>query len=213
MTSLEGGLPAGEIQITTPQHEYRPLKLGLAGPHQVTNAIGAVRLMESLTEFGVPIAPRAIVDGLTTVTWPGRLDLVQSQNTGTILFDAAHNPAAATTLAAFLRETYPEGLPLVIGAMRDKDTDGMARALLLCATHIVCTTPETPRAMPAHELAARTRRLGGAATVTMEPNPWQAVTAAWRHADTVCVTGSIFLVGQLLATAEARGGTRKQGSG
>jgi len=202
-----------ELRLTTPRQTYPSFRLGLAGAHQVSNAIGAVRLLEELADVGLPVATDAVVRGLAGVEWPGRLDVVRVGTEGALLFDAAHNPAAAATLAAFLRETYPKGLPLVIGVMRGKDTEGMARALLPCATHVVCTTPETPRAVPAHELAARVQRLGGATPVTMEPDPWQAVTAAWRHADTVCVTGSIFLVGQLLATAEARGGTRKQGSG
>jgi dihydrofolate synthase/folylpolyglutamate synthase len=200
-----------ELRLTTSRQTYPSFRLGLAGAHQVSNAIGAVRLLEELADVGLPVATDAIVRGLARVEWPGRLDVVRVGTEGAVLFDAAHNPAAAATLAAFLREAYPEGLPLVIGAMRDKDTDGIATALLPCATHIVCTAPETPRAVPAHELAARIQRLGGATPVTAEPDPWQAVTAAWRHAGTVCVTGSIFLVGQLLVTAEARGGTRRQG--
>ena len=202
VTAADEGLTAGEIQITTPHHEYRPLKLGLAGPHQVTNAIGAVRLMESLTEFGVPIAPRAIVDGLTTVTWPGRLDLVQSQNTGTILFDAAHNPAAAVTLSAYLRNTFPNGLPIVLSIMDDKDVDGIVLALLPNATRIVCTAPVTPRAVPPAELTTRVRRLAGSLPVATATDPLDAIKTIRRGADTVCVTGSIFLVGELLAAIE-----------
>ncbi len=202
VTAADGELTAGEIQITTPQHVYRPLKLGLAGPHQVTNAIGAVRLMESLTEFGVRIAPGAIVDGLTSVTWPGRLDLVQSRNTGTILFDAAHNPAAAVTLSAHLRNTFPGGLPIVLSIMDDKDVDGIVLALLPNATRIVCTAPVTPRAIPAAELATRVRRLAGSLPVATAADPLDAIKTIRRGADTVCVTGSIFLVGELLAATE-----------
>ena len=196
------GVTAGEIQITTPQHAYPPLKLGLAGRHQVTNAIGAVRLMESLTEFGIPIAPEAIVDGLTTVTWPGRLDLVQSRNTGTVLLDVAHNPAAAATLSAYLRNAFPGGLPIVLSVMDDKDVDGIVLALLPNATRIVCTAAATARAIPPAELATRVRQLAGSLPVTAATDPLDAVKMIRRGADTVCVTGSIFLVGELLATTE-----------
>ena len=204
---------ATELQLTTPRQAYPRFRLGLAGAHQVSNAIGAVRLLEELSDVGLPVAPDAIVSGLTHVEWPGRLDLVHVGNEGAILFDAAHNPAAAITFAAFLRETYPEGLPLVVGAMDDKDTDGIISALLPCATEIICTAPETPRAVPPRELAARVRRLNGRTPVTAESNPWKAVAAAWRHGNTVAVTGSIFLVGEVLSTAEARGATRRRSGG
>ena len=202
VTAADGGLTAGKIKITTPQHAYRPLQLGLAGAHPVTHALGAVRLMESLTEFGVPIAPGAIVNGLTTVTWPGRLDLVQSRNAGTILFDAAHNPAAAVTLSAYLRNTFPGGLPIVLSVMDDKDVDGIVLALLPNATRIICTAPVTPRAIPPAELATRVRRLAGSLPVAAAMDPLDAIRTIRRGADTVCVTGSIFLVGELLAATE-----------
>ena len=116
---------------------------------------------------------------------------------------------AAATLAVFIRETYPHGLPLVIGAMADKDTDGIMSALRPAATEFICTASETPRAVPPSELAARVRRLAGGIPVTEEANPWRAVTAAWRRHTTVCVTGSLFLVGQVLSTAESKGATRR----
>jgi dihydrofolate synthase/folylpolyglutamate synthase len=165
--------------------------------------------LEELSDVGLPVASEAIVSGLSGVEWPGRLDLVEVEPHGTILFDAAHNPAAAATLAVFIRETYPHGLPLVIGAMADKDTDGIMSALRPAATEFICTASETPRAVPPSELAARVRRLAGGIPVTEEANPWRAVTAAWRRHTTVCVTGSLFLVGQVLSTAESKGATRR----
>ena len=197
-----------ELQLTTPRRRYPPFRLGLAGAHQVSNAVGATRLLEELSSVGLPVASDAIVRGLIGVDWPGRLDLVQMEHDGAILFDAAHNPAAAATLATFMRETYPEGVPFVLGAMADKDIDAIVTTLLPSATAFVCTASKTPGVVPSGELAARVRRVAGTTPVADEPDPWQAVVAAWRRHKTVCVTGSIFLVGQVLATAEARGASR-----
>ncbi|MDA1094865.1 MAG: Mur ligase family protein [Acidobacteria bacterium] len=197
-----------EIQLTTPRRTYPSFRLGLAGAHQVANAMGAVRLLEELASSGLPVPADAIVSGLSGVDWPGRLDLVQMGPDGAILFDAAHNPAAAATLAAFVRETYPDRLPFVVGAMPDKDIEGMIATLAPCATAFVCTATQTHGLVPSSELAARVRRVAGATPVQDEPDPWQAVVAGWRRHPTICVTGSIFLVGQLLAMTEAGGGTR-----
>ena len=188
------------IQITTPRHAYPRFRLGLAGAHQISNAIGAVRLLESLGDAGMPVSPDAIVSGLSHVVWPGRLDLVKTGEDET-LFDAAHNPAAACTLAAYLHDVFPGGLPIVLGVMDDKDVDGIVSALLPHATRIVCTAPATPRAIPPAELAARVRRLAGPMPVTDIVHPGDALAAARREAGTVCVTGSIFLVGELLSAS------------
>jgi dihydrofolate synthase/folylpolyglutamate synthase len=164
--------------------------------------------LEELSGVGLPVASEAIVSGLSGVEWPGRLDLVEVEPHGAILFDAAHNPAAAATLAAFIRKTYPRGLPLVVGAMADKDTDGIIAALRPAATEFICTASETPRAVPPSELAASVRRVAGGIPVTEEADPWHAVAAGWKRDTTVCVTGSLFLVGQVLSTAESLGATR-----
>lgn len=191
-----------EIQVTTPQCAYPSFRLGLVGAHQVSNATGAIRLLEALSDMGVPVGADAIVTGLSTVVWPGRLELVRVDDRGTILLDAAHNPAAAAALSTYLRATFPTGLPIVLGAMRDKDVDGIVGALIPCATRFVCTASDTPRAVPAIELAEGVRRRAGATPVTADSTPWHAVEAAWRGSRTVCVTGSIVLVGEVRSALE-----------
>ncbi|MCH7747242.1 MAG: bifunctional folylpolyglutamate synthase/dihydrofolate synthase [Acidobacteria bacterium] len=191
-----------EILVTTPRRAYPSFRLGLAGNHQVSNATGVIRLLEALSDMGVPIDADAIVTGLSTVVWPGRLELVQVGNRGAILLDAAHNPAAAAALSTYLRATYPAGLPIVLAVMRDKDIDGIVGALAPCATRFVCTAPDTPRAVAASELAGQVRRRAGSTPVTADSTPWQAVEAAWRGSRTVCVTGSVVLVGEVLSAID-----------
>ena len=201
--ALLGGRP--EIRVTTPRCAYPSFRLGLVGAHQVSNATGAIRLLEALSDMGVPVSADAIVTGLSTVVWPGRLELVRVGDRGAILLDAAHNPAAAAALSTYVRATFPAGLPVVFGVMSDKDVDGIVAALTPCATRFVCTAPDTPRAVAASDLAERVRRLAGATPVTTDRTPWHAVEAAWRGSRTVCVTGSIFLVGEVLSAIERSG--------
>ena len=202
-----------EITVTTSRRAYPPFRLGLAGAHQVSNATGAIRLLEVLSDTGVPVGGDAIVTGLSTVVWPGRLELVRVGDRGAILFDAAHNPAAAAALSTYLRTTFPTGLPIVLGAMSDKDVDGIVAALAPCATRFVCTAPDTPRAIPADALAARVRQRAGSTPVSADRTPRRAVEAAWRGSKTVCVTGSIFLVGELLSATATLSRRSSQRSG
>jgi dihydrofolate synthase/folylpolyglutamate synthase len=201
-SSFEGGRAVLDLQ--TPSDRYQTLRLALRGRHQIQNAVVAVRLLEALRSGGVAIPHRAIVDGLATVSWPGRLQVVDVDPTRHLLLDAAHNPAGARSLVAYLAEMHPARLPLVFGAMRDKDVDQMLTLLLPHVSSVVTTQSKTPRAKPADELAAVVRQLDPVMPIDVIPTPAAAVAKAWTRSDTVCVAGSIFLVGEVLAGLPGR---------
>ena len=187
-----------EVTLTTPRATYGPLELSLRGRHQAVNAAVAVRLLEELGSRGGPPASHdAIVAALTGTRWPGRLELVEVAPGRRVLMDAAHNVAAAGALAAYLREAYPEGLPLVLGVMADKDAAGLAAALVPVASRVLTTTVPGGRALGADALAAVVRRAAPELEVASVPGPRAALEAAWRDAHTTCVAGSIHLLGEL----------------
>jgi dihydrofolate synthase / folylpolyglutamate synthase len=188
------------LDLTTPARRYPCMRLALRGRHQAANAIVAVRLLEELPALGLEVAEAAIVAGLTEVRWPGRLDLVEIDNRRRVLFDSAHNPAGARALAEYLRETYPGGLPIVFGAMRDKDAAAMIGLLAPHATRFVFTEPPNPRAAAARVLAGLASQHAGMVPVEIEPDPRAALERAFRAGPLVVVAGSIFLVGKLLSS-------------
>ncbi len=171
------------------------MPLSLPGDHQRANAAVALALLETIdadTTLGLRVGADAMRAGLTTATWPGRLETFEAWGCRVIL-DAAHNPAGARALATFLRNTEPHGVTLVFGAMQDKAIASMLEALAPVADAIVCATAPTPRAAPAAELARTAAELGLRAESIADP------IAAVRHAcaagRTVVVAGSIFLIG------------------
>jgi dihydrofolate synthase/folylpolyglutamate synthase len=171
------------------------IPLSLAGAHQRANAAVALRLLELLDadpSIGLPVGPAARRAGLSTAVWPGRLETIDCGDCRIVL-DAAHNPAGARALADYLRATWPRGVTLVFGAMKDKAVEEMLAALAPVVRRIVCTTPPTPRAMAADELAASARRLG--IDVLTVADPVDAVEDACRRDRLVVVAGSIFLIG------------------
>ena len=186
------------IRLTTPMREYGWVTLGLRGDHQVPNALVAVRLLEEL-ERQLPVTRASIVAGLRDVRWPGRLQMVEVPGGRRVLLDAAHNPAGAWALASYLKREFPEPLPIVFGALRDKDVPLMLKALLPAASAMVMTRPDTPRAHTPEELAAMARKLAPRATIDLQPDPARALAHAWTHCPVVCAAGSIFLIGDLLA--------------
>jgi dihydrofolate synthase / folylpolyglutamate synthase len=122
-----------------------------------------------------------------------------------IVIDVAHNPAGAWALRAALSEQY-EDRPLifVFGAMRDKAISEMTEILFPLAERVIATRPENPRAASPEEIrqaAART-----AVEVEMMEDVKLAVERARVLAgvgSVVVVTGSIYLVGEVMSAVGA----------
>jgi dihydrofolate synthase / folylpolyglutamate synthase len=192
------------LELVTPDRAYPPIRLALRGRHQVENAIVAVRLLEELARAGPGVGADAIASGLAGARWPGRLDLREVAPGRRLLLDAAHNPAGARVLAAYLREFHGGPLPIVFGIMKDKDVSGTLAALLPLAAPLVLTRPLTDRALPLDALERAARHLG--ANVVVDGDPAAAVERALSLAPLACVAGSIFLVGDVLASLDKAGG-------
>lgn len=184
------------VRIVTPDGTYGPLTLSLRGHHQVGNALVAVRLLEIVRGSGFHALTRpAIERGLANAEWPGRLEEIFVTGNRKVILDAAHNVQGAEALARYLAERYQERPVLVVSVMRDKDVDGILRALLPVTSSVIATTAPSPRALDAVELGARAAALSGRHDVHVDPDPRRAVERALSLGPTVCVAGSIFLVG------------------
>ena len=129
---------------------------------------------------------------------PGRFELVaRSPDT---IYDGAHNPDGIRVLAAEL-PALAAGRRLVacVSVLEDKDAGAMLGALAAHCAALVLTQAANPRAVPAAELAASVPE--GACEVLVEPDPHAALAAARAaagEAGVVVVTGSLYLLADLL---------------
>ena len=188
-----------EIDLATPLRTYGRVRLGLRGRHQVDNAIAAVRLLEALSSDGLfTVPPDAIRTALEDVSWPARLELMQWHG-HELLIDGAHNPAGARALAAYLREAYGRGLPIVVGIMRDKKVEELIGALAPAASHFVFTAPATGRAATPEELLTAATRVAPDVPAITRAQPSEALTHAMSLGDPVVVAGSLYLAGEIRA--------------
>jgi dihydrofolate synthase/folylpolyglutamate synthase len=185
------------MRLRTPAHDYGHVELAFAGAHQVHNAVVAVRIIEQLFTRGVNVPPPAVVEGLASVRWPGRLDRRTLSDGREALLDAAHNPAGAAALASYLVERG-EKPPMVFAAMRDKDTSGMLRALTPAVSAVVVTRTSNPRSADPIALADAVRAIAPGLPVVAHDSPTDALAAAWALAPRIVVAGSIFLLGDVL---------------
>jgi dihydrofolate synthase/folylpolyglutamate synthase len=198
------------VAIETSRGRYGPLTLALRGDHQVGNAVVATRLLEAAAAAGVRVTAAHIEAGLSLAQWPARLEFIPVDDRRRVLLDSAHNAEGAAALAAYLQRWHPWRPPLVVGIMRDKDVQDILLPLLPLTSHVIATAADTPRALPAEELATRVRAaaerlgLGTTLTIDVEADPLLAVDRALATADLVCVAGSIFLVGPLREQLRSR---------
>jgi dihydrofolate synthase / folylpolyglutamate synthase len=213
---LEARIPdfAGQL----PQHFYRyPLQVlgeeilvetALTGRHQLRNVALAVASGVELSQQGfVRITPKSIEQGIRETRWPGRFQTVPARaGWPEIVIDVAHNPAGAWALRAALSERY-ENRPLIFifAAMRDKAISEMTEILFPLAERVIATRPDNPRAASPEEIQHAAARTG--VEIEAVDNVPQAVERARALAapnNVVVITGSIYLVGELMQTIGAK---------
>ena len=175
--------------------------LPLSGAHQAVNAGVAGLACEVLQPDGHHLPPGVLKDGLEQVNWPARVELIGTQPWEVI--DCAHNQASMRALMQALRRGLQwDRMIVVLGASRDKSVEAMAQELE-AADHVMLTEAALSRAMPVEILEERTAAFWRAHDAII--SPIEALCRARELAgprDLICVTGSIFLLGDLLEAGE-----------
>ncbi len=187
------------VSLRTERADYGTLRLALRGRHQLVNASVAVALAEALAAEGFPFEPSSIVAGLETAEHAGRLELDASR-VPPLLFDGAHNPAGALALRRYLDEFVAPPVTLVFGAMRDKALKEIGAALFPAAARLVLTSPDHPRAASVEELLSAVPVPASSSTISLAPSSADALRLALAQTPpggTICVTGSLYLVGEV----------------
>ncbi|AMM22338.1 dihydrofolate synthase [Frondihabitans sp. PAMC 28766] len=189
---------------------YDEIALPMFGRHQAQNAAVAIAAVESFLGNGSqPLDAEILSAGLAAASSPGRLQILSTDPT--ILVDAAHNPHGAKSLADALGEYFSfDRVVAVLAVLEDKDAGGIIRALAPVVEQFVITQTDSERAIAADDLAALAVGIVGPDRVIVETNVVSALGSARDLADDaerggVVVTGSITLVGEVIALTEEDG--------
>jgi len=208
------GLRDGRQMAQIDDHEFA---LGLLGSHQIDNAACAVEALwqircrdpepfESGPDYCL-ISDERIARGLETTTWPGRFEIISEKPL--IVLDGAHNPAGMAKLVetwrAFLASRKIDApAHLVFATVADKDISEMAQLLRPLAKQVSLVRLANERTADPAKLAESFSGL----PCTLFPS----VTDWWRkmeQLDPACpvlITGSLFLVGEMLARRQGVAG-------
>jgi len=170
------------------------------GRHQRENAATALGLAELLCECGFRIGDEHIRRGLASVKWPGRIQTVAESPE--VIVDGAHNPASVAVLVDVLAGLPKKKTVFVFGVAADKAVASMLTLLARHGDEFIFTRTGNPRAAEPEELKAMLAEIDPAKCARTFDRPADALEAATSRAapdHRICVTGSMYLAGDVLA--------------
>ena len=199
----------------------------LEGDYQRWNAATAVLVVRLLdgncraaasrqagpaTSAGPTITDATIDRGLANVSWPGRWQRL-SVGGRSVILDASHNPEGAEMLERSLQRLVAgtgRKPVIVAGALGEFRARALLEVVLKYARELHLVTPQQARATPAETMLAMVplaaRHLVRTSTLDrIFPNATTCTLGG--PGDTVVVTGSIYLLGEVLERLEPARGT------
>lgn len=175
---------------------YENVEVSMPGEHQVMNACTALAAIEVLRKNSIIDVTRdSVGEGMKAAFQPGRFEIIRRDTP--VLLDGAHNREGMESLVKAADDVFeaPDALT-VIGILADKAVDDMLDMAVYLGDDFIVTEPDSPRRMPASELAAKLEARGK--RVETIPDPGEAAREALRRSgdyDLVIVAGSLYLIG------------------
>lgn len=168
-------------------------KLSLLGQRAVENALTALTTMAALG-----FDPSLYLKSLSQVNWPGRMQKIKWPGAGCpVYLSGDHNPQGIQSLVEILKNFSWENLFLVIGIGVDKEADEMLSELLkLKNSQLYLTvTPFKGRLLDQYPetITAKAQFKNENPVITL-----QKAAEAASEKDLIVVTGSLYLVGEIL---------------
>ncbi len=134
------------------------LNIPLLGAYQPRNAAVALTAAEFISGMGCKISEEALRSGLGSVKWRGRFELLAADPI--VIYDGAHNLQGMTAAVESIKMYFSGKAVLLMGVMRDKDYENMAKIIAPYVKEAFTVTPDNPRSLPADRLAACFEELG-----------------------------------------------------
>lgn len=200
--AAERGAPLTAVQDVYGDDLAGYPETNLEGDYQRWNAATATLAARALAPRW-QITPAVIAEGLAHVDWPGRWQRVRVDGRPMIL-DASHNPEGAQVLDANLGKvaTATGRAPIVItGVLGEARARPLLEAIARHAAEIHFVVPQQPRACTWAQLeallpASYRGRVHRSTVGELFPAPDRC--AVGGPGDTVVVTGSIYLLGEVM---------------
>jgi len=198
-------LSGQKVKVETAGGSHGTMTLPLLGKYQLENLVTVAAVIEYLNNASpLVVDEEAFKAGVQGVRWPGRCQVLSTEPV--VLLDVAHNPNAARSLAESLKDLFRgRKIGLVTSLLADKDCRGFMSALAPLVGRCWAVAIHNERAKPLPELIACMRESGMQVTgAELLPAIDEAKAWARENNGVVCIAGSLFLAGEVLAAAGNR---------
>ncbi|RJP82956.1 MAG: bifunctional folylpolyglutamate synthase/dihydrofolate synthase [Desulfobacteraceae bacterium] len=189
---------------------WENLRTSLQGRHQIENAAIALSACEVLQMgYGkhpsVAIPVDTIRKGLLTTKWPGRLEKIM--DSPLVILDGAHNLSAVENLSRYMEEELSERkITLVAGILGDKSYEAMLGNLLPHCTRVILTRSKIDRALdPLMMKPVAEKYISDVQIVNDVGEAVQHALKTVPKDEVICISGSLYVVGEARAFFESRG--------
>lgn len=176
----------------------KDLHVSLAGLYQPFNAATVLTVLDVLRNRGLIIPEEAVREGLASVTWPARFEVLSKSPL--IIADGGHNPegidAAIASVKAYFKD---EKILLLTGVMADKDYTHMVARMGEVAFRAFCVRPANDRALDPAKYAEAFSTIGIPAEgyATVADGVIAAAEAAKREGKALLCLGSLYMYGEV----------------
>ncbi len=178
----------------------------LRGAFQLNNASAALAALDAVKDK-LPVNMQAVRRGLAEVVLAGRFQFVPGQPQ--LILDVGHNPHAARSLAQNLANLPPAKTFAVFSMLKDKDIDGVVKALDAQVDVWLVAGIDAPRGATTAELVQVLQN----ARVHGEVKPCLSIADALHEAsnragenDRIAAFGSFYTVAEVMRVRGLRGG-------
>ena len=189
--------PLVGINLDEVDSRLEDFDLSLTGWHQRQNAALALQSVD-LLERKFPVSDEAKFQGLATVDWPGRLQIIR-RGDKVILLDGAHNEPSIAALCRYLNEMESSTpIAILMGALEDKGIEQCLCQLVPCSSRFFLTPVASGRTLNPESLRESIGRIDPSLPVSCFENGKDAFEAAMKESSFLVVCGSVYLVGEIL---------------
>lgn len=185
-----------KVEIKTLRENYN-LELALLGKHQIFNATVAVYACEKLIDLGAKISKENIANGMKTVKWPGRLEIMKTDPR--VVIDGAHNIDGISKLTESIDMYFKyDNLILILGILADKQVREMIETIVPKASRVIAVTPNSERAELAEDLKVEIKNLGVVCEAVEDyREAYEKALSYCTEKDLLLISGSLYMIGDM----------------
>ena len=196
---LEDAYAISDVQVSASGTSFKlngqAMTTPLLGVHQARNTATAIATLAAIGKEYLP-PPGEISKALAGVFLPGRFE-----RRGKVIFDVAHNPDGARTVAETIRAINPPSpRTALVAVLSDKDWRGIIRELASAVDRFLFTNAPSALAERRWDAAeARSFARAQGFEADLEPDMDAALALGQERSETLLITGSFHTVGDAMS--------------